>query len=196
MRVIAGTWKNRRLLTPPGHLLRPMRDQVRGALFNILGAEAVEGARVLDLFAGSGSLGIEALSRGALRATFVERAPACLAVLEQNLAALGAGSRASVVRHDLAAGLLALAPHGPFELVLMHPPFAVLRAPPGPGDADVERLLRELAASPALLAPGGLVAFETPRTCWAGPEPLRELGLEVALRREYGSTALFVARRG
>lgn len=180
-----------------------MRDQVRGALFNILGAEAVEGARVLDLFAGSGSLGIEALSRGAASAVFVEREPACLEVLRQNLSALGLGEpRAVAVRHDLSLGLDALAGRGPFDLVLMHPPFAVLRAAPGPGEADVERLLRELAGSSALLASpsssprgGGLVAFETPRENWPDPADLSPLGLEVALRREYGSTALFVARR-
>jgi 16S rRNA (guanine966-N2)-methyltransferase len=172
-----------------------MRDQVRGALFNILGREAVEGASVLDLFAGSGSLGIEALSRGATRATFVEREPACLEVLRANLAALGAGSQAEPVRHDLSLGLLPLAAHGPFDLVLMHPPFAVLRAAPPPGEADVERLLRELAASRTLLAEGGLVAFETPRERWPDPEPLQDLGLEVALRREYGSTALFLCAR-
>lgn len=173
-----------------------MRDQVRGALFNILGAEAVEGAPVLDLFAGSGSLGIEALSRGAASAVFVERELACLEVLRQNLSALGLGEpRAVAVRHDLSLGLDALAGRGPFDLVLMHPPFAVLRAAPGPGEADVERLLRELADSSALLAEGGLLAFETPRENWPDPADLSPLGLEVALRREYGSTALFVARR-
>lgn len=200
VRVIAGSWKNRRLETPPGHLLRPMRDQVRGALFNILGEEGVADARTLDLFAGSGSLGAEALSRGARRAAFVERNPACLEVLRRNLAALGAGDRAVVVPHDLAHGLAGLEAHGPFDLVLMHPPFAVLRAAPGPGEASVERLLGELAASTALLAPRGLIAFETPRENWpldpdGGSAALAALGLEVALRREYGSTALFVTRR-
>lgn len=196
VRIIAGAWKGRRLRTPPGLLLRPMREQVRGALFNILGPEALEGARVLDLFSGSGSLGIEALSRGALRAAFVEREPACLEVLRANLAAVGAGSRATVVPHDLSRGLAGLAAHGPFELVLMHPPFAVLRAAPGPGEADVEALLGELARSRELLVAGGIVAFETPRERWVDPAPLEALGLAVELRREYGTTALFVTRQG
>lgn len=195
VRIVAGTWRGRRLRTPPGLLLRPMREQVRGALFNILGPETVEGARVLDLFSGSGSLGIEALSRGALRAAFVEREPACLEVLRQNLAAVGAGSRATVVPHDLSRGVAALAAHGPFELVLMHPPFEVLRAAPGPGEADVAELLRELAASRELLVAGGTIAFETPRERWAEPDALSALGLLVELRREYGTTALFVTRQ-
>src|SRR5918998_6335794 len=88
MRVVAGTHGGRRLATPPGSATRPTSDRVREALFSILGA-AVDGARVLDLFAGSGALGIEALSRGAAEATFVERAPAALRALRGNLAALG-----------------------------------------------------------------------------------------------------------
>ena len=97
MRIVAGRWGGRRLTTPKGLATRPTADRVREALFSILG-DRVQDARVLDLFAGSGALGLEALSRGARSATFVESAPAALAALRANLAALGAD--AEVVRSD------------------------------------------------------------------------------------------------
>src|SRR3954449_12939845 len=89
MRVIAGRWGGRRLQAPAGAATRPTADRVRAALFSILG-EHVAGARVLDLFAGSGALGIEALSRGAAEATFVDSAPAAIRAIRANLEALGA----------------------------------------------------------------------------------------------------------
>src|SRR5215207_9062004 len=89
MRVIAGTYGGRRLQAPPGTHTRPTADRVREALFSILG-ERVAGARVLDLFAGSGALGIEALSRGAAEATFVDSAPAAIRAVTGNLEAVGA----------------------------------------------------------------------------------------------------------
>src|SRR5690349_20918096 len=97
MRVIAGRYGGRRLQAPPGDATRPTSDRVREALFSILG-DRVEGARVLDLFAGSGALGLEALSRGAASATFVDSAPAAIRAVKANLAALGA--EAEVVRAD------------------------------------------------------------------------------------------------
>src|SRR5258707_14629336 len=96
MRVIAGQWGGRRLAAPPGRATRPTSDRVREALFSILGP--LDGERVLDLFAGSGALGLEALSRGAASATLVERAPAALRALRENVAALGAD--AEVVATD------------------------------------------------------------------------------------------------
>ena len=97
VRVIAGRYGGRRLGAPPGAATRPTADRVREALFSILGAR-VEGAAVLDLFAGSGALGLEALSRGAARATFVESAPAAQRALRANLEALGADGRAASAR--------------------------------------------------------------------------------------------------
>src|SRR5919199_2095346 len=88
MRVVAGTWGGRRLQAPRGDATRPTSDRVREALFSILG-DRVTGARVLDLFAGSGALGIEALSRGAVEATFVDSAPAAIRAVRANLDALG-----------------------------------------------------------------------------------------------------------
>jgi len=168
-----------------------MRDQVRGALFNSLDAAgALEGARVLDLFAGSGSLGLEALSRGAAGAVFVDVSPISLASLRGNVAKLREEARCTVVRHDLGRGVDALAAHGPFDLVLVHPPFELLRRAPGPGEPEVAALLDAVARR--LLAPGGRIAFETPRGCY--PDAPRELpALALLLRRDYGSTTLFVA---
>src|SRR3712207_4689268 len=98
MRVIAGRWGGRRLQAPPGDATRPTSDRVREALFSVLGTR-VDGAHVLDLFAGSGALGIEALSRGAAAATFVDSAPAAIRALKANLDALGAD--AEVRRADV-----------------------------------------------------------------------------------------------
>lgn len=193
LRIIAGANRGTRLRTPPGLLLRPMRDQVRGALFNILGQERVEGARVLDMFSGSGSLGLEAISRGAARAVCVDKNPACLDVLRQNVAHLRADDRVDVRRYDLAHGAPGLAAWGPFDLVFMHPPFELLRRPPGPGEADPAGLLEGLVRAPGALAPGATLAFETPREVWRDEADVTRLGLALELRREYGSTALFVA---
>jgi len=105
MRVIAGSLGGRRLKAPRGSVTRPTSDRVREALFAMLGE--LDGASVLDLFAGTGALGIEALSRGARRAVFVERDPAAAKVLQGNLAALGIGSESAEVRRvdALVAGL-------------------------------------------------------------------------------------------
>ena len=97
MRVIAGEFRSRRLKTLPGLALRPTPDRLREALFNIL-APRIEGATFLDAYAGSGAVGIEAISRGAARAVFIEKHPAALRVIHENLAALGAEDRATVVQ--------------------------------------------------------------------------------------------------
>ena len=117
MRVVAGTFKGRRLAAPRGTRTRPTADRVREALFSMLGD--VGGARVLDLYAGSGALGIEALSRGADSAVFVERDAQAVAAIERNLAAVGAD--ATVVRQDVLR-FLARA-DGAFDLVFCDPPY-------------------------------------------------------------------------
>jgi 16S rRNA (guanine966-N2)-methyltransferase len=117
LRIVAGEFKGRRLVAPRGARTRPTADRVREALFSMLGD--VSGARVLDLYAGSGALGIEALSRGAASATFVEREPAAVAAIERNLEPLGADA---VVERADALRWLARA-QGPFELVFCDPPY-------------------------------------------------------------------------
>ncbi len=125
MRIVAGIWRGRRLVVPPD-AVRPTADRVREAWMSIVQAR-LPGARVVDLCAGSGALGLEALSRGAAHATFVERDPAVRRVLAGNIAALGAGDRATVVAHDAGAYVASLAP-GTFDLAFADPPYAATTA--------------------------------------------------------------------
>jgi 16S rRNA (guanine966-N2)-methyltransferase len=171
-RVIAGRYGGRRIAAPPGSATRPTSDRVREALFSILGAR-VEGARALDLFAGSGALGIEALSRGAEQVTFVERAPTALAALKDNLAVLGAD--AEVVRADALRWLRAASPGArQYDLVFLDPPYRRAAAL----GAELSGLL------PAVLAPGALVVAESDRRA-----PI-ELTIHATDERRYGDTLI------
>ena len=121
MRIVAGRWGGRTIATPPGRDTRPTAERVREALMSVLAAE-LPGARVLDLFAGSGALGLEALSRGAEQATFVESAERASRVLRGNIAALGASENARVVNSDALRflnGIEALE----FDLAFADPPY-------------------------------------------------------------------------
>lgn len=121
--MIAGEHGGRRLRTLAGRALRPTQDRIRESIFAILGDD-VEGARVLDLFAGSGALGIEALSRAAASAVFVDEDPRALAVVRRNLEDLGLSGRARVARGRLPAALeRVLSEHGPFDIILADPPY-------------------------------------------------------------------------
>jgi len=152
LRVIAGSAGGRPLLSPPGRGTRPTADRLKQALFNILG-DGVPDADVLDLFAGSGALGIEALSRGARRAAFVERDPRVARVLRSNLAACGLTAAAQVVLAEVAPALRSLARSAErFSLVLADPPYATGAAP-----ATLGLLAGEAAA---ILAESALVAIE------------------------------------
>jgi 16S rRNA (guanine966-N2)-methyltransferase len=172
MRVIAGRYGGRRLQAPPGASTRPTSDRVREALFSVLG-ERVHGARVLDLFAGSGALGLEALSRGAAEATFVDSAPAAIRAVRANLEALGA--TAEVRRADARRFLgSASSTARQYDLVFLDPPYRLSG-----------RLGSELtAALPAVLAPGAAVVAESDRRA-----PL-ELGLPILDERRYGDTLI------
>jgi len=147
MRVIAGTAKGLRLAAVPGGT-RPMSDRAREGLFSSLG-ERVRGARVLDLFAGTGAMGIEALSRGASEAVFVDVAPAAAAAVAENLKRTNLTNRARVMRRDARRALrLDL---GRFDLVLLDPPY----------DADhatLDAVLDDLAGQ-GLVSPGGRVVL-------------------------------------
>jgi 16S rRNA (guanine966-N2)-methyltransferase len=124
MRVVAGAFKGHRLSVPPGRGVRPTADRVREALFSILGP--VEGLRVLDLFAGSGALGIEALSRGAADAVFVDRDARSVVTVRRNLGAVGAEAR--VHRREALSFLAAEARSGKrFDLVFVDPPYSSAR---------------------------------------------------------------------
>ncbi len=121
MRIVAGQWRGRRLVVPRGDLVRPTADRVREAWMSIVNP-LLAGARVLDLFAGSGALGIEALSRGAASADFVEKAAPSLAAIAENLAAVGAGDAARVHRMDALKFIQMLAPHS-YDVAFADPPY-------------------------------------------------------------------------
>ena len=127
IRIIGGRFRGRRLRFPNATGLRPTADRLRETLFNWLQFE-IEGARCLDLFAGSGALGLEALSRGAAFVRFVDQAPVVVRQLRENLGLLGVNEQAEVVRGD-AARLLRGRPEQPFDLVFLDPPY-VLRTLP------------------------------------------------------------------
>jgi 16S rRNA (guanine(966)-N(2))-methyltransferase RsmD len=172
MRVIAGEYKGRRLQAPPGLATRPTSDRVREALFSILGP-SVEDARVLDLFAGSGALGIEALSRGAREATFVDNAAPAIRALEANLRDLGA--EATVVRAE-ARRFLGGASRSArqYDLVFLDPPYR-LAATLGP---EISGPLG------SVLADGAAVIAESDRRV-----PLA-LDLPLQDERRYGDTLI------
>jgi len=121
MRIVAGEWGGRRLVAPPGRETRPTTDRVREAWMSAV-EPYLDGARVLDLFAGSGALGLEALSRGAEHATFVEHAAPALQSLRANLQALGAAARSEVVRSDAVRYATELEA-GAFDLAFADPPY-------------------------------------------------------------------------
>lgn len=123
MRIVAGVYGGRRIAAPRDARVRPTSDRVREAWMSIL-ADDLRGARVLDLFAGSGALGLEALSRGAASAEFVEMNRASLAALTANIEALGAGSRARVHRGD-AERFIATLPAGAFDVAFADPPYTI-----------------------------------------------------------------------
>src|SRR5687767_14198505 len=130
MRIIAGDWRGRVIESPPGLATRPTADRVRETLFSMLASRlgSLEGLRVADLFAGSGALGLEALSRGAAFACFVENNPKAASVIRANIADLGALDRVQV----LGGSALVLPKSDPFDLVFADPPYA-----PGSGTAAV-----------------------------------------------------------
>jgi 16S rRNA (guanine966-N2)-methyltransferase len=123
MRIISGTSKGRKLVTPKRYSIRPTSDRVKESLFNILG-RAVEGKIVLDLFAGTGNLGIEALSRGAKRVIFVEKGRQALRLIQTNLNEFGLANRSDIIPKDVhrAIGILKQRGEG-FDLILMDPPY-------------------------------------------------------------------------
>jgi 16S rRNA (guanine966-N2)-methyltransferase len=154
MRVIAGTLKGRRLKAPTWDGLRPTSDKLRETLFNIL-APRIAGARVLDGYAGTGAIGIEALSRGAARVTFVEVDQRAETLIEENLAHCGVTSSYAIIRASVARALdqldaAAFGPYDPFDIVWLDPPY----------DEQPDAVI---ASAGGLLAPGGVLVLEHAR---------------------------------
>jgi 16S rRNA (guanine966-N2)-methyltransferase len=178
MRVIAGSLGGRRFKAPPGRTTRPTSERVREALFAMLGE--FEGDAVLDLFAGSGALGIEALSRGARAGVFVERDARAAGVLRTNLALLGLDDGRAEIRRGEASVVLRRAREAQetYDLVLIDPPYRLA--------GEMREVLAEIV--PPLLRSGARVAIESDRRA-----PL-ELDLEVERSRRYGDTCITIHR--
>ena len=172
IRVVSGAAKGRRLASPAGEATRPTPNRVREAVFNSLySLDAIEGARVLDLYAGTGALGIEALSRGAAEAVFVESDPAVAAVLRSNLETTGLADRAAVMVTDADTALAGLAREGRhFDLALVDPPYSF--------DAWPDLLSR---------VPAELVVVESDRAVDVGPR------FAIHHRRRHGGTVVTFA---
>ena len=147
MRVIAGLYKGRRLKTPEWPGLRPTSDKLRETLFNIL-APRVSGARVLDGYAGTGAIGIEALSRGAAHVTFIEKHRRAAALIEENLKGCGVEGGYTIRCAEIVATLDALPAADAFDLILLDPPY------------DIDNVSAALEAAARHVATGGLVVLE------------------------------------
>jgi 16S rRNA (guanine966-N2)-methyltransferase len=175
MRIIGGTLRGRKLTTPRGAATRPTANRIREALFNIIGPTVVDAA-VLDLFAGSGALALEALSRGARNAVLVESDGKALEAIRRNVQRLGLERQARLIRWDAARSLACVRGlRPPFDLVFIDPPYSRgLLAP----------VMANLAAAVAL-APGARVAVEH---AMADPLPPTTAGLALEDQRRYGKT--------
>ena len=184
-RIIAGEQGGRRLAAPPGAGTRPTSDRVREALISALETMTdLDGARVLDLFAGSGAVGLEALSRGAAHALLVEQDARAARTIRENIRALGVGDRARLVTARVAQALAAPPDDGPYDIVFADPPYPM-------ADAEVAAALAALVDG-GWLAPGAVVAVERgsrgAALTWVD-------GITADRSRRYGETTLWYGRR-
>ncbi|UCC66467.1 MAG: 16S rRNA (guanine(966)-N(2))-methyltransferase RsmD [Deltaproteobacteria bacterium] len=176
MRVVGGEFKGRKLFVPRGGRIRPTSDRVREAIFDILGPDWIY-HKVLDLFAGTGALGIEALSRGATEAVFVEQGREALKILRGNLESLGLTAKALVLPLAAKRGIKVLAKRGDvFDLVFMDPPY---------GKDLVGQTIQEIVQR-GILSPHGIIVAEHAPTEVIPSDP----SLELSLQRRYGETAI------
>jgi 16S rRNA (guanine966-N2)-methyltransferase len=178
MRIIAGEWRGRKLVAPSGRSTRPTADRTRETLFSMLASRlgSFEDFRVADLYAGSGALGLEALSRGAAHATFVETDREALRAIEANITAFGAASRAAI--RSISADNLPRS--HPFDLVFADPPYQ-----PGSGTA-----VAAAVATSGWLPPGGWMAVETHKGDAVQPPE----GWEIDAERDVGRARLTLLR--
>jgi 16S rRNA (guanine966-N2)-methyltransferase len=183
MRVLAGALKGRRLTTPRGRTTRPTTDQVRIALMDTL-MPRLPGARLLDLFAGAGGVGLEALSRGAAHATFVERDTHAVAALRANIDTLGVAAQARVERADVRTALERFArEHASFDIAFLDPPYE---------EDAVTPALERLGALALVVEDGVVIAQHLTKR-----PPLSENGRLTAFRtRRFGETTLTFFRAG
>jgi 16S rRNA (guanine966-N2)-methyltransferase len=180
VRIIAGEWRGRPIEAPTGTATRPTSDRAREGLFSMLASRigSFEALEVADLFAGTGALGLEALSRGAAHCTFIEKDRAALDILERNVARLGAAARADIRAQ---AAEHASPPARPCDLILVDPPYGA-----GLAQAALDRI-----ASGGWLAPGGWISVELHR------EPLRlPAHLTAEAERRFGKAEVILIRNG
>jgi 16S rRNA (guanine966-N2)-methyltransferase len=183
-RIIAGEAGGRRLTVPPGAAVRPSSDRVKESVFSALGPGRLVGARVLDLYAGSGALGLEALSRGAAEALFVDRDPAAARAIRANIETLGFEGRAVLRQSPVGTLLAGSRPGEPFDLALLDPPYDT---PP----ADVEAVLGLLVEGKWLTADATIVVERA-----ANSSPLSwPAGWGSTWERCYGDTLVLFAQR-
>ncbi len=179
MRIVAGSARGRTLRAVPGNETRPTSDRVRQSLFDLLG-QRCDGLAVLDLYAGTGALSFEALSRGAAHATLVESAKAAAEVIAANAEALGFTDRVTLVRREVARALPDLASRGArFDLVFADPPYAL----------QASQTLADALGSLSLLSPGGRAVLERGKR---EPAPTLPAGLALIEERAYGETVLLI----
>ena len=182
-RIVGGTWGGRRLATPPGEITRPTSEKVRAALASSLSATGgLVGARVLDLYAGSGALGLELVSRGASSAVFAERDRAALVALRQNVQTLG-GDHLTVLAGDVGGVVARLAGAGPFDVVVADPPYDV-------GTDELLAVFTGLLAAGVLAAHAELILERGRKS----GEPQWPPPLEGLRARRYGDTLLCYGR--
>jgi 16S rRNA (guanine966-N2)-methyltransferase len=183
-RIVAGEAGGRRLVVPPGEAVRPTSDRVKESVFSALGPGRLVGARVLDLYAGSGALGLEALSRGAAAAVLVERDAAAARAIRANVDTLGFGDRAVLRIAAVTAVLGGAPPADPFDLVLLDPPYDT-------PDTELEECVRLLVEG-EWVGPDATVVVERA----AGSSPLRwPEGWGSTWERCYGDTLVLFAQR-
>lgn len=199
MRIIAGKYRRRQLVSPPETVeTRPIPDRVKESVFSILRGN-IEGARVVDVFAGTGAVGLEAVSRGASECVFVERDKRAAGVLERNIETLGCGDQCSIVRADALgpAVLTRLSAMGGADLIFFDPPYPlVLDGAPGGG---WERVKRQLERCIAMLSETGFAVLRTPWPFRHLDDPAEEAGAsgeDGAARGERGDERGGERRRG
>ena len=186
MRITGGTYRSRTLRAPPGHATRPTSDRVREALFGILSsAGVVEGVRVLDLYAGTGALALEALSRGATQAVLVESARPAIAALRANIAALGVERQAHLLAASVDTATPQISREGPFGLVLADPPWPMVDT------GEVARALSALVRAGAFADDAWVVLEHASRS----PSP-EVIGLTHREARRYGDATLAFYKTG
>lgn len=183
MRIIAGSARSRKLKTVPDQLTRPTADRVKESIFNILSDKVID-ARVLDLFAGSGNLGLEAISRGASFAMLVDNRLDCIKVMQENSTALGFNGKTEIFKGDvLGMGAFISKTYGSFDLIFIDPPYL----------KDLELPVLELIAQHNLLQPKGWIILEHHKKTVLEKE---KIPFSCIREKAYGDTMVSFLRRG